>query len=67
MGDRSLVQVSYGEDDVSEQVYSYFDAEETDFVEILEESAAVNVFKYQIDVPLLLEETIELDYLWVIE
>lgn len=61
------MQVSDCEDNVPEEIYCFFDAEEADLVEIFKESAAVHVLKDKVDLPLLFEKSVEFDDFGMVE
>ena len=67
MCDGLLVHVNDGLDDISEIFYGFSEGKRGDFVEIVEESAAVHVLDHQVNIVLFLEEAVKLDNVRVVE
>lgn len=61
------MHVDDGFDDISEVLYGFAQGKRGDFVEIIEESAAVHVLDHKVDVFFFLEEAVELYDVGVIE
>jgi hypothetical protein len=67
VGDRFLVHVDDGLNDVSQVLYCLSETEGAHLVEVVEESASVEVLHHQVDVRPLLEAAVETDYVWVLQ